>query len=393
MTDFSDFEKAAEWEFPVPINYGPGRIREIAGLCRAQGVTNPLIVTDRGSSALPFVAELQDLLRTAGLRAGLFCQVAPNPTDENVAAGQEAFVAGGHDSVIAIGGGSGMDAGKAISLVAHNARDVWQFDFDNQPDSNLAAADFPPLFTIPTTAGTGAETESTAMLTDTQKRIKGCVWHPAQKPVAVILDPELTVALPKNLSAWTGCDALVHAIEAYSVPLNHPLCDGAALEGLRLIYPALPRVLAAPDDVAARGALLAGSCFAGVSFLKGLGLVHAISHMIGAEYDTQHGLTNAVILPVVLRFNRESIEPKLPAMAAAMGLGDARFETFMSAITDLLDLCDIPKSLAELGVKQADVPRLANKAFGDVATSTNPRKATVKDIAALIEQALTGARE
>jgi alcohol dehydrogenase class IV len=245
---------------------------------------------------------------------------------------------------------------------------------------------------VPTTAGTGAETESTAMLTHTGRRVKGCVWHPALKPACAVLDPELTVGLPSSLTAWTGCDALVHALEAWCVPCLHPICDAVALEALRLITLALPRVLDAPGDVAARGALLTGSCLAGVSFLKGLGLVHAISHMIGAEYDTHHGLTNAVLLPAVLRFNRLAIEDRIAPVAQAMGLADTGFNSFLSAVNALLDRCAIPHSLTDLGVREEDVPRLAEKAFADAATATNPRPASVAEIAALITAALEPVR-
>jgi alcohol dehydrogenase class IV len=291
----------ADWTFPVPIKYGPGRISELGLLCRQSGVSRPLIVTDRGSRDLPFIAKALAALAEAGIEGALFSEVAPNPRDLDVMAGREIFRAEGHDVVIAIGGGSGMDAAKAISLVGRNDRNLWEFDYDKEPPEPDAPSDFPPLICVPTTAGTGAETESTAMVTDTVRGVKGCVWHPAQKPLAVILDPELTLGLPRTLTAWTGCDALVHAIEALSVPQWHPLCDGLALEAIRLIYRWLPTAVRDGANLEARSAMLVGSCLAGVSFLKGLGLVHAISHMVGAVYDTQHGLTNAVLLPVVLQ--------------------------------------------------------------------------------------------
>ena len=392
MTDFSAYLKPADWGFPVPIRYGPGRLSEIADLCRSHAVTNPLIVTDRASRNLPFIGQTEAALTNAGLAGAVFAEVSPNPTDRNVADGKAAYIKGGHDGVIAIGGGSGMDAGKAICLMARRARDIWTFDFDFTPDPSLNPADFPPLFCVPTTAGTGAETDSTAMLTDSQKRIKGCVWHPVVKPAGVILDPDLTVGLPRSLTAWTGIDALVHAIEAYCVPSTHPMCDGMALEALRLIAPALPRVLAAPDDIAARGAILTGSCLAGVAFQKGLGLVHAISHMIGAEFDSHHGLTNAVLLPVVLRFNQAEITAAVPQMAQVMHLPDTGFDGFLRGIYHLLDICDIPKSLADFGVHPTDIPRLAQKAHEDIAQSTNPRQASIADIEGLIKQALQAAR-
>jgi alcohol dehydrogenase class IV len=386
------FLQPCDWTFPVPIFYGPGRIREVAKLCKARGLRNPLIVTDRASRDLGFVDQILQTLDDHELNGGVFCDVSPNPTDQDIAKGRDVFRQGDHDSVIALGGGSGMDAGKAISLVARTDHSLWAFDYDGPDIPDLRAADFPPVMCIPTTAGTGAETESTAMVTDTAALTKRCVWHPAQKPFAVVLDPSLTIGLPKNLTAWTGCDALVHAIEAYTVDALHPMCDGAALEGLSLISQHLPRVLVKPDDIAARGAMLIGSCLAGVGFLKGLGLVHSISHMIGAEYNSHHGLTNAVLLPVVLRFNQSRIAAKIAPMAQAMGLDRHDFDSFMTAINAILDLCEIPEGLSSLGVQPSAIPRLASKAFGDAATSTNPRSATVNEIAHLIEQAMENSR-
>lgn len=386
------FTQAANWDFPVPIKYGPGRLAEVGALCTAAGCRNPLIVTDRATAKLPFVDSLRRLLSAAGLGHGTFAEVSPNPTDIEVAAGKLAFRAGGHDSVIALGGGSGMDAGKAISLVLNSARDLWDFDYNVAPPTELGKADFVPLLCIPTTSGTGAETESTAMITDTKRGIKGCVWHPVQKPFAALLDPELTVGLPRNLTAWTGCDALTHAIEAYCVPAFHPMCDGIALQALGMITRALPLVLDNPGSISARGAMQTGSCLAGVAFLKGLGMVHAISHMVGAEFDTQHGLTNAVLLPAVLRFNQAAIAPKVAPMCQAMGLEGSDFETFHAAVCGLLDRCGIPRSLGEIGVTADRIGSVAAKAMTDTAAGTNPRPLTLDEVTSVIRQALTQAR-
>ncbi len=386
------FTQSWDWNIPIPIRYGPGRVREVGPICAERGLSNPLIVTDRASASLPFIAAVQQALTEAGLKVGLFTDVSPNPTDAEATRGAEAFRAGGHDAVIALGGGSGMDAGKAVSLLATTGRPLWDFDFDVAAPEGLTGAEFPPLICIPTTAGTGAETESTAMITDTRRGIKGCVWHPAQKPIVALLDPELTVGLPPRLTAWTGCDALTHAIEAYIVPSAHPMCDGMALEGLRLVVGALPEVLARPQSIEARGAMLVGSCLSGIAFLKGLGMVHAISHMVGAEFDTHHGLTNAVLLPPVLRFNEPMISDKVGPMCAAMGLKGADFESFIAGVERLLDICEIPQGLTDLGVRAEAAPSLALKASRDVAAGTNPRKASVDEIEALILGAMTTTR-
>jgi len=388
----SNILEPADWSFPIPIKYGPGRIGELGALCRGAGLNRPLIVTDRGSRDLPFIAKALAALGEAGLEAALFGEAAPNPTDRDVAAGREAFRAGGHDGVIAIGGGSGMDAAKAISLVGRNDRDLWEFDFDREPPEPGGLNYFAPLICVPTTAGTGAETESTAMVTDTARGIKGCVWHPAQKPLAAILDPELTLGLPRTLTAWTGCDALVHAIEALSVPQWHPLCDGLALEAIRLIHRALPVAVRDGANLEARGAMLVGSCLAGVSFLKGLGLVHAISHMVGAVYDTHHGLTNAVLLPAVLRYNRDGLGEKTALMCRAMALPGEDFDSFYQATVALLDELEIPRDLGALGVAEERAAEIARKAHGDAARATNPVPATVAQIESLLREAIHKAR-
>lgn len=388
-----DMTQSHDWTFPIPVLFGPGRLAELGTICQSNGIKHPLIVTDRASRALPFVQAAQDAVAAAGLSSDVFSEVSPNPTDHDAATGLQVFRQGQHDAVIALGGGSGMDAGKAISLLAGSSeRGLWIYDYDVDVDESLKASDFPPLICIPTTAGTGAETESTAMVTDTQAYIKRCVWHPTHKPLAAILDPAVTVGLPRNLTAWTGCDAMVHAIEAYSIRDFNPLCDGMALEGLRLVYRWLPEALADPTSLQARGGMLAGSCLAGISFLKGLGLVHSISHMVGAEYNTQHGLTNAVILPVVLRYNAPAITDKVGPMSQAMGLETTDFNSFHDAICQRLDDCDIPRSLIDLGVEESAIDRLAEKAHGDAATGTNPRASTPADIAELIREAMAGAR-
>lgn len=385
------FLEPQDWSFPVPIAYGPGRLAEIGSIAARAGMTHPLIVTDAGSAALPFIAMLRQHLYAAGLSSDLFPGISPNPRDDEIGAGCAAYRDGGHDGIIAIGGGSGMDGGKAICLTATSGVALWDFEFE-RPAPDVGPETFPPLICIPTTAGTGAETESTAMVTDTARGMKFCVWHASCKPVCALLDPEITVGLPRNLTAWTGIDALVHAIEAYCVPGFHPMCDGAALEGMRLVAKWLPVAVAEPANVEARGAMLAGSCLAGVSFLKGLGLVHAISHMIGAEYDTQHGLTNAVLLPAVLKFNAPEIGDRIVPMAQAMGLEDTSFEGFYSGVCTLLDQVNIPRTLGDIGVPEDCASRIAEKAIQDSAAGTNPRALTAPQVEAVIREALSHGR-
>ena len=379
------------WTFPVPIRYGPGRLKELQEICQKNKINNPLIITDKGSANLDFILALHSVLKNEGFGVDIFSEISPNPRDIEVINGKRKYHEGNHDGIIGIGGGSGMDGAKALSLIVNNDYDILDFEWEKNPPV-INNSNFPPLICIPTTAGTGAETESSAMVTDTQLLVKWCIAHPNQKPLEVILDPELTIQLPKNLTAWTGIDALVHAIEAYVIDDFHPLCDGAALEALRLIYPNLPIVYEKGEDLTSRGKMLVGSCLAGISFLKGLGFVHAISHMVGAEYDTQHGLTNAIVLPSVLRFNKDGMGSKISVMSEAMGLKKNDFDYFYKSICDLLDQFEIPKKLSDIGVKDSSVESLAKKALKDSAFATNPKTATFEEMIDLIETSINYGR-
>ncbi len=383
---------AHDWNFPIPIAYGPGRLAEIGQKCVALGVRNPLIVTDRGSRELAFISRLVDYLSGAGLASGVFSGISPNPIDSEISFGRAAYLSGNHDAIIAIGGGSAMDGGKAICLTANNEIDLWDFEFEQASPLISKANSFPIFITIPTTAGTGAETESTAMVTHTEKAMKYCVWHSELKPSLALLDPELTIGLPANLTAWTGADAMVHAIESFLVPGFHPLCDAMALEALSLIARWLPVAVAEPTNINARGGMHVGSCLAGIAFLKGLGLVHAISHMVGAEFNTHHGNTNAILLPVVLRFNLPGMDEKVRRMAEAMEISDHSVTGFIAAIEVILDEIRIPKSLSEIGVPMDCAERIAVKALKDSAANTNPRSASLGEVRELIEIAIKKAR-
>ena len=384
--------KPRDWTLPVKIAYGPGRLAEIAEHCKSSGISKPLVITDRGSTELPFISQTVDFLTQSGFSTDVFANISPNPRDDEIAEGRALFVNGEFDGIIAIGGGSGMDGAKAVCLTATNDVDLWKFEYAKKSPDMTGHATFPPLICIPTTAGTGAETESTAMITETERSMKFCVWHPQLKPAVALLDPEITVGLPANLTAWTGIDALVHAIEAYCVRSFHPICDGTALEALKLIHKWLPVAVTEPHNLEARGGMQVGACLAGISFLKGLGMVHAISHMVGADYDTHHGLTNAVALPGVLRFNREAIAEKVPAMSNALGLATTDFDSFYAAVCEFLDELDIPRTLAEIGVPNDCAREIAEKALQDLAAITNPRRASVDEVCELVEYMITTGR-
>ena len=384
----NDFLQHADWTFPVPIAYGPGRLDELPDHCQRLGLNNPLIITDSGTASLAFVSGALDLMAQADIASSIFHNISQNPTENDVRNAYSVFRSGDHDGVIAIGGGSGMDAGKATALLAGSRHDLWKYDFEKVPPRLDPAEKFPPLICIPTTSGTGAETESTAMITHLDRGMKLCVWHPLLKPQLAILDPKLTLGLPANLTAWTGVDALVHALEAYCVPSIHPMCDGIALQALNLIGRWLPDAVFDPQNLNARGAMQVASCMAGVAFLKGLGLVHSISHAIGAEYDTHHGLTNAITLPAVMRFNAPAIQEKCPNISQALNLEGRDFDAVYHWICQLLDHLEIPKSLDEIGVDTSKLNSLAERAFSDSATATNPRKPQLEELEMVLSEAI-----
>jgi alcohol dehydrogenase class IV len=382
----------SDWGFPIPIAYGPGRLNEIGEFCRKFKVSNPLIVTDKGSKELPFVSRLATLLENSSIKSKLFYGISPNPRDDEIKAGCISYHKGSHDGIIAIGGGSALDGAKAIGMTVNSGVSLWDFEY-RKPEPILQSLDcFPTFITIPTTAGTGAETESTAMITDTVKGMKFCLAHLGMRPSLAILDPELTIELPANLTAWTGVDALTHALEAYLVPGLNPLCDGAALEALKLISKWLKVAFDDPKNIDARGGMLIGSCLAGVAFTKGLGLVHSISHMVGAEYNTQHGLTNAIILPTVMKFNLPHVGEKVRFISHAMDLQGASSEMVIQEIEEILDYLDIPRSLSEIGVPLECKKRIAKKAMLDSATGTNPRVTQIEDLEELTEISILSAR-
>ena len=381
-----------DWGFPVPIAYGPGRFSEIGNYCSENEITNPLIVTDSGSVDLPFIDNLVEILKKSKINSGIYSKISPNPRDDEIASGKKLFNDNNHDAIIAIGGGSAMDGGKSICLTANNEIELFDFEWEKTPQVIGPDNKFPKLITIPTTAGTGAETESTAMVTDTKQGIKLCIMHPELKPSLALLDPELTLGLPSNLTAWTGADAMIHSIEGYCVPGFHPLCDGAALESLNLISKSLITAVEEPNNLEARGAMLVASCLGGVSFIKGLGLVHAIAHMVGAEFNTHHGLTNAIILPAVLRYNLPDMEEKVMRIAQAMQYKDHTVSHFIESMEKILDRIKIPKGLNEIGVPEDCIERISEKSMIDTAFGTNPRSATLDDVRELVKVSIFGAR-
>tara|TARA_B100000676_G_scaffold164282_1_gene161513 strand:- start:248 stop:1438 length:1191 start_codon:yes stop_codon:yes gene_type:complete len=381
-----------DWTFPTFTAYGPGRFKEIGKFCNNFNISNPLIVTDSGSIKLPFISELSNLLLDAKINSNIYSNISPNPRDDEIDGGCKKFKEGNHDAIIAIGGGSAMDGGKAISLTVNSNIPLWDFEFEQKPVDLKGKNPFPKIITIPTTAGTGAETEITAMVTHVEKGMKFCLWHPDARPCLALVDPELTLKLPSNLTAWTGIDAMIHAIEGYSVPMFHPLCDGSALESLSLISKSLYLAVEEPDNLLARGGMIVGSYLGGVAFLKGLGLVHAISHMVGAEYNTHHGLTNAIILPTVMNYNLPGLEEKVKRMSEAMQFEDHSIDGFKNNLNKMLDRLKIPKGLNEIGVPEDCYERIAKKSMLDQAYGQNPKKANLDELNELVINSIKKAR-
>ena len=383
------YELSARWTYPTTIHVGAGKAADLAKHAAALGLKRPLVVTDKGLAGLPMIAAAMERLLAAGLRAALFSEVQGNPTDLNLAAGIEAFRAGDHDGVIAIGGGSAMDVGKLVALMEGQTIPVWDLEDIGDWWTRADADAIHKVLAVPTTAGTGSEVGRAAVLTNTADHTKKIIFHPKMLPALVIGDPELALGLPPALTAATGMDAFTHSFETYCVESFHPMADGIALESMRLIRDYLPRAVRNGRDVEARTMMFAAAMMGGVAFQKGLGAVHSIAHPLGAIHDIQHGLANAVILPYVVSFNRPVIKPKVKVIAHMLGI-ERGFEGFQDWLLAFRRELGIPHSLSDLGVTGADADEIAVKAMADPSTGANPRKMTVEDFRRLYLAAVEG---
>ncbi|HIG25873.1 MAG TPA: iron-containing alcohol dehydrogenase [Acidimicrobiia bacterium] len=382
-------ELNATWGFPTQIRIGAGRISELPQACVAAGMTRPLIVTDPGIAQLPLLGVVQAALAADGITAGVFTDVRANPVGANVDAGVAAYKSGDHNGVVALGGGSALDVGKLVALMAGQTRPLWDFedidDWWTRADAELIA----PVVAVPTTAGTGSEVgRAGVVINETQGR-KVIVFHPALLPKAVICDPELTVGLPRMLTVGTGLDALSHSLEAISAPTFHPMAHGIGLEGSRLVLEHLPRVAANPEDLDSRTAMLAAAAMGAVAFQKGLGAMHALAHPIGATFDTHHGMTNAVVMPYVLEVNRPAIEEKIASLAAYAGITGG-FDGFMEHLLALRSALDVPHTLVDLGVDANAVDAISAAAAVDPSAGTNPLPCTPEFAAQVFTAACNG---
>jgi alcohol dehydrogenase class IV len=378
------------WNYPTTIRFGAGRIKDLPGACAQAKIKRPLLVTDPGLAKLPMVAQAMKLCADAGLGVALFSEIKGNPVSKNVADGLKAWRDGRHDGVIAFGGGSALDAGKAIAFMAGQTRPMWDFEDIGDYWTRANPDGIAPVVAVPTTAGTGSETGRASVITDETTETKKIIFHPRMMPAIVIADPELTVGLPPHVTAATGMDAFAHCLEAYCAPFYHPYADGIAVEGMRLVKEYLPRAVANGQDIEARSHMLAASQMGSTAFQKGLGAIHALSHPVGSVLDTHHGLTNAVVMPYVLAFNRAAVDEKLTRLARWLGLPKPSFEGFMDWVLALRKQIGIPHTLTELRVTSSHLDRFSEMAAVDPCAGGNPVKAGVPEMKRMYQAAIAG---
>ncbi|MFW6024315.1 MAG: iron-containing alcohol dehydrogenase [Dichotomicrobium sp.] len=375
----------ATWSYPTEIRFGPGRISELADACRSAGIENPLLITDRGLKDLPVTQRALDVLEAGGLGRAIFAEVDANPTEANLEAGIDAFRRGEHDGVVAFGGGSGLDLAKCVAFMQGQTRPVWDFEDIGDWWTRADAEAIVPNVAVPTTAGTGSEVGRASVITNSETHTKKVIFHPKILPAVTICDPELTVSMPPAITAGTGMDALAHCLEAYCSPHYHPMSAGIALEGLRLVKENLPTAFREGDNIEARAHMMSAAAMGSVAFQKGLGAIHALSHPVGAIYNTHHGTTNAVVMPAVLRFNRPEIEGKMARAAAYLDI-DGGLDGIIAWVEALNAELGIPARLFELGVETDRIEEMADMAVVDPTAGGNPRTLTKDDAVALFSQ-------
>ncbi len=380
----------ANWNYPTTIWFGRGRIQELPRACRDKNIQKPLLVTDAGLAHLPVVQNTLKLLTSQGLQVSLYSDVQGNPTGENVLNGVEVYREGKHDGVIALGGGSGLDAGKTIALMAEQDLPLWEFEDVGENWKKAKATNLPPVIAIPTTAGTGSEVGRASVIVNTQSQRKVIIFHPTMLPSLVIADPELTLALPAHLTAWTGLDAMTHAWEAFCSPSYHPMADGIALEAMRLVKTYLPRAFQNGQDLEARGQMLVAATMGATAFQKGLGSVHSLAHPIGAIYNAHHGLTNAILLPYALKQNADAIGEKMDYLSNYLQLPGQGTSGVLEFFLKLRQELNIPHSLGEIEIPLDQAESIGDLAEADPSTPTNAKPLCADDLTKLFSAAVLG---
>jgi alcohol dehydrogenase len=377
------------WNYPTSIRFGAGRIAELADAVRASGISRPLVVTDPMLARLPMLAAAMDGLARAGLAPVCFSAIKPNPVEANVVAGVAAFRTGNHDGVVAFGGGSALDAGKLVAFMAAQSRPIWDFEDVGDWWTRANSDGIAPIVAVPTTAGTGSEVGRAGVVTDEATRTKKIIFHPQMMPKVTICDPELTVGMPAIITAGTGMDAFAHCLEAYCAPSYHPLAEGIAVEGMWLVRENLSRAVTTGDDLTARGHMMSAALMGATAFQKGLGAIHALSHPVGALYDTHHGLTNAVFMPYVLAFNRKAIEERIKRLAAYLGLRPS-FRAFLDFVLALRAEIGVPHTLAGLNVGDEKIDLIVAMAPDDPTAGGNPVRLDKRAARTIFRRALEG---
>lgn len=362
----------ANWNYPTNIKVGPGRINELAELCKSMGMRSPLLITDPGLAALPMVQAVVDDLNKSGLNCVLFSTIQANPTGQNVDDGTVYYLEHNHDGVVAFGGGSALDAGKAVALMVGQDRPIWDFEDIGDNWSRVNVKGMAPVVAVPTTAGTGSEVGRASVITDLENHIKKIIFHPNMLPGQVILDPELTVGLPPSITAATGLDALSHNLEALCSPFYHPMATGIAVEGIRIVQEYLPRAVADGEDIEARTQMLVCSSMGATAFQKGLGAMHALAHPLGALYNAHHGMLNAILMPYVLQTNRSEIEQRIERLTQYMGFEECGFTGFMTWVLNLREQLAIPHTLADIDIDDSRAETVGKMAVEDPSSGGNP---------------------
>jgi alcohol dehydrogenase class IV len=378
------------WNYPTSIRFGAGRIVELPDACKTLRMERPLLVTDPGLAALPMIANAVAACRAAGLSCEVFSDVQANPVEANVTNGAATFRRGSHDGVIAFGGGSALDTGKAIALMVGQKRPIWDFEDREDWYTRVDVAAMAPTIGVPTTSGTGSEVGRASVITDVRDHTKKIIFHPKMQPALVIADPELTLGLPPHVTAAVGMDALSHNLEAYCAPFYHPMAEGIAIEGMRLIRQWLPVAVKQGNNLEARSQMMVASSMGATAFQKGLGAMHSLSHPCSANLNTHHGLTNAVVMPYVLAWNRAAIDDKMKRLAAFLGLRDQSFNGVLDWILELRATLGVPTTLSELGMREEHVAKFSQQAFDDPSTGGNPLPMTTDSFAALYRNCIAG---
>jgi len=380
---------AGSWNYPTLIEFGVGKVNSVPSLCRENNITNPLLVIDRGLVQLPFVQEFISCFCTEKISLGVFSDVKANPSGENVDAGKKAYLAGNHDGVIAMGGGSALDAGKAIALLVGQDRPLWDFEDEGDNWTRVNADLMSPIIAIPTTSGTGSEVGRASVIVDEKRKKKAIIFHPNMMPGHVVCDPQLTVGLPSTITAATGLDAFVHCFEAYCAPGFHPMADGIALEGMRLVKENLPVVCSDGLNLVARANMMVASSMGATAFQKGLGGVHALAHPLGAIYDKHHGLLNAILLPYVVKRNFPAIEEKIANIVRYLQLDSGQGTgCFIDWILSMRVSLEIPNHLSEIGVDGNRADEIGRLALEDPTSAGNPVQLSAIEYSDIFREAL-----